>query len=141
MTQIEISYFLKKAKTIAMVGLSPDSQKHSFQVGFYLKRHGYRIIPVNPMAKKILGEKSYKNLLSIPLEVQKIIDIVDIFRKPEDVSPIVEQAIQLKSKVGRPLIVWMQQGIVNEAAAETARKAGLTVVMDKCLMIEHHRLC
>ncbi len=124
-----------------MVGLSPDSQKHSFQVGFYLKRHGYRIIPVNPMAKKILGEKSYKNLLSIPLEVQKIIDIVDIFRKPEDVSPIVEQAIQLKSKVGRPLIVWMQQGIVNEAAAETARKAGLTVVMDKCLMIEHHRLC
>jgi uncharacterized protein len=140
LTHDEVSEVLMKAKTIAVVGLSPDSQKHSFQVGFYLKRHGYRIIPVNPMADKILGEKSYKTLISIPIEVQKTIDIVDIFRKSEDVPPIVEQAIQLKNKVGRPLTVWMQQGIVNEAAAETARKAGLKVIMNKCLMVEHHRL-
>ena len=140
MTQTEISDILKKAKTIAVVGLSPDSQKHSFQVGFYLKRHGYHIIPVNPLANEILGEKSYKNLLSIPVDIQKTIDIVDIFRKPEDVPPIVEQVIELKNKFGRPLTVWMQQGIVNEAAAEVARNAGLTVVMDKCLMVEHHRL-
>ena len=140
MIQNEISDILKKAKTIVVIGLSPDPEKHSFEVGLYLKHHGYRILPVNPLANEILGEKSYKNLLSLPEELQKSIDIVDIFRKPEDVLSIVEQAIQLKTKFGRPLLVWMQLGIINEEAAKAARKAGLIVVMDKCLMVEHHKL-
>jgi uncharacterized protein len=87
-----------------------------------------------------LGEKSYKNLLNIPEGLQKTIDIVDIFRKPEDVLPIIEQAIQIKSKIGKSFVVWMQPGTVNEQASEVARKAGLIVVTDKCLMVEHHRL-
>ena len=140
MSQNEISDILKKAKTIAVVGLSQEPQKDSFKVGIYLKQHGYRIIPVNPFASEILGEKSYENLLSMPEELQKTIDVVDIFRKHEEAPLIVEQAIQIKTKFGRSFVVWMQLGIINEAAAEAARKAGLIVVMDKCLMVEHHQL-
>jgi predicted CoA-binding protein len=105
-----------------------------------MQQHGYRIIPVNPFVDEVLGEKSYKSLLEIPVETQKTIDIVDIFRKTTDVPPIVEQAIQLKATFGRSFVVWMQVGIVNEQAAETARRAGLFVIMDKCLMVEQRRL-
>jgi hypothetical protein len=136
----QIKDILKKYKTIAVVGLSKDSEKDSHKVSAYLQQHGYRIIPVNPFADEVLGEKSYKSLLDIPVEIQKTLDTVDIFRKAEDVPPIVEQAIQLKGNVGRPFVVWMQLGIVNEQAAEAARKTGLIVVMDKCLMVEHQRL-
>ena len=140
MSQNQIRDILQKAKTIAVVGLSKEPEKDSNKVSVYLQQHGYRIIPVNPFADEVLGEKSYKSLLDIPVEIQKTIDIVDIFRKAEDVPPIVEQAIQLKAKVGGSFVVWMQLGIVNEQAAEAAKKAGLIVVMDKCLMVEHHRL-
>ena len=140
MTQNEVSDILKKGKTIAVVGLSQEPQKHSFKVSLYLKHHGYRIIPINPLASEILGEKSYKNLLSMPEGLQKAIDIVDIFRKPEDVPSVIEQAIQIKKKFGRVFVVWMQPGIINEQAAEASRKAGLVVVMGKCLMVEHHKL-
>ncbi|MGE5533446.1 MAG: CoA-binding protein [Bacillota bacterium] len=139
MSQDESAKILREAKVIAVVGLSNDPLKDSFQVGFYLKQHGYRIIPVNPLVDKVLGEKSYKTLLDIPIELQKNIDVVDIFRKTQDVPPIVEQAIQLRVKFGKPSMIWMQLGIVNEVAAEAARKAGLIVVMDKCLMVEHKR--
>ena len=131
---------MQRAKTIAVVGLSKEPEKDSNKVSVYLQQHGYRIIPVNPFADEVLGEKSYKSLLDIPMEIQKTIDIVDIFRRSEDVPPIVEQAIQLKAKVSGSFVVWMQLGIVNEQAAEAARRAGLVVVMDKCLMVEHHRL-
>jgi predicted CoA-binding protein len=131
---------LKKYKVIAVVGLSKDSGKISHRVSGYLQHHGYRIIPVNPFVDEVLGEKSYKSLLDIPVETQKTIDIVDIFRRAEDVPPIVEQAIALKIEVGRPFVVWMQLGIVNEQAALAARRAGLIVVMDKCLMIENQHL-
>jgi uncharacterized protein len=137
----ELTRILRESKVIAVVGLSGDPEKDSHKVSAYLKHHGYRIIPVNPTVKEVLGEKSYRSLQDIPLETQKTIDIVNIFRRSEDAPPIVEQAIALKAKVGRPLVVWMQLGIVNEAAAEAARHAGLAVVMDKCLMVEHHRLC
>ena len=140
MSQNQIIDALKKYKTIAVVGLSKEPEKDSRRVSAFLKQHGYRIIPVNPFADEVLGEKSYKSLLDIPVEIQRTIDIVDIFRRSEDVLPIVEQAIQLKAQFGKPFVVWMQQGIVNEPAAEAARKAGLIVVMDKCLMVEHHRL-
>jgi predicted CoA-binding protein len=129
-----------KYKVIAVVGLSKEPGKDSHRVSAYLKQHGYRIIPVNPFADEVLGEKSYKNLLDIPPEIQKTIEIVDIFRPAKDVPLIVEQAIKLRALYDKPFVVWMQLGIVNEQAAEAARRAGLIVVMDKCLMVEHHRL-
>jgi predicted CoA-binding protein len=125
---------------IAVVGLSKEPEKMSYKVSDYLQQHGFLIVPVNPFVEEVLGEKCYKSLLDIPLEIQKTIDIVNIFRKAEDVPPIVEQTIELKTKFGRPFVVWMQQGIVNEQGAEATRCAGLVVIMDKCLMIEHQRL-
>jgi predicted CoA-binding protein len=140
LSQNEIREILTKYKAIAVVGLSRDPDKDSYRVSAYLKKHGFRIIPVNPFADEILGEKSYKSLLDIPAEIQKTIEIVDIFRPAKDVPPIVEQAVKLKEAHGKPSVVWMQLGIVNEQAAETAKKAGLTVIMDKCMMVEHQRL-
>jgi predicted CoA-binding protein len=140
LSQNEIKEILKKTKVIAVVGLSTDPEKDSHKVSVYLKQHGYNIIPVNPFASEILSEKSYASLFDIPFEIQKTIDIVDIFRPARDVPPIVEQAIKLKQMYGRPLVVWLQLGIVNEQAAKMAEQAGLVVVMDKCLMVEHRRL-
>jgi len=140
LSQNKIEEILTKYKTVAVVGLSREPDKDSHIVSEYLKRQGFRIIPVNPFADEILGEKSYKSLLDIPAEIQKTIEIVDVFRPAEDVPPIVAQAVALKRKFGKPYVFWMQLGIVNEEAAETARKAGLKVVMDKCIMVEHRRL-
>jgi hypothetical protein len=120
----------KQSKTIAVVGLSSNPVRASHSVARYLQSQGYQIIPVNPNEKEVLGEKAYPDLLSIPEKV----DIVDIFRRSEDVPPIVDQAIQMKAKV-----VWMQEGIVNEEAAKRANAAGLTVIMDKCMYKEHCR--
>ncbi len=139
MGEKEIKEILQKYRVIAVVGLSREPEKPSYLVAAYIKEHGYRLIPVNPFVETVLGEKSYKSLLEMPEEIQKTIEVVDIFRRPEDVPPIVEQAVKLKAKYGKPYVVWMQLGIVNEQAAETARKAELTVVMDKCLMVEHRR--
>ena len=140
MSQDQIREILEKYKVIAVVGLSNDPEKVSYKVSAYMQQHGYRIIPVNPFVEEVLGEKCYKSLMDIPVEIQRTLEVVDIFRKTEDVPPIVEQAIELKMRVGRPFVVWMQFGIVNEQAAEPARRAGLVIVMDKCLMIEHHDL-
>lgn len=127
-------------KTVAVVGLSRDSSKDSYRVAEYLKNHGFRIIPVNPFVNEVLGEKSYKSLLDMPAETQKTIETVDIFRPSADVASIVEQVVQLKRLYGVPFVVWMQLGIINEQAAEMARKACLIVLMDKCMMQEHRRL-
>jgi predicted CoA-binding protein len=140
LSQSQIKDILEEARTIAVVGLSNDPEKISYKVSAYMQQHGYSIVPVNPFVDYVLGEKCYKSLLNIPVKIQKTIDIIDIFRKSEDVLPIVEQAIQLKAAIGKTVVVWMQLGIVNEQAAETAKQAGLVVVMDKCLMIEHQRL-
>ena len=140
MSQNEIKKILSKSKTIAVVGLSREPDKDSYRVATYLKKQGFRIVPVNPFADEILGEKSYKSLLEIPIEIQKTLDVVEVFRPAKDVPAIVEQAVKLKAKHGKPRAVWMQLGIVNAQAAETAKKAGLTVVMDKCMMVEHRRL-
>lgn len=136
----QIKEILTKYKTIAVVGLSNTIGKPSHRVGAYLKQHGYCIIPVNPTVEEALGHKSYKNLLDIPVETAKSIEVVNIFRKSQDVPPIVEQAITLKQRYGQPFVVWMQLDIKNEEAAKTARDAGLIVVMDKCLMKEHQHL-
>ena len=138
--QDQIREILAKYKTIAVVGLSKEPEKDSYRVSAYMKQHGYRIIPINPFADEVLGEKSYKSLLDIPAQIQKTIEIVDVFRPANDVPPIVDQVIQLEALYGRPFVVWLQIGIVNEQAAEAARKAGLIVIMDKCIMVEHERL-
>lgn len=140
MTQAQIKEILIKAKVIAVIGLSKDPNKDSHRVSDYMKKVGYRIIPINPTVDEVLGERSYKNLLETPTEIQKTIDIVDVFRRIEDVPLIIEQAITLKILVGRPFVVWLQMGIVDEQSAEAARKAGLIVVMDKCIMVEHCHL-
>ena len=140
MSQNEIREILTKYKTIAVVGLSREPDKDSYRISSYLKEQGFHIIPVNPFADEVLGEKSYKSLLDIPSETQKTIEVVDVFRPSKDVPPIVEQTIKLKEMYGKPYVVWMQLGIVNKQAAEAAKKAGLTVVMDKCMMVEHMRL-
>lgn len=140
MSQSQIRDILKNYKVIAVIGLSNDVDKDSYRVAAYLQQRGYRIIPVNPFVDEVLGEKSYKSLLDIPEPIQRTIDVVDIFRRSDAVPEVVQQAIELKRRVGRPYVVWMQLGVVNEAAAQAARAAGLVVVMDRCLMVEHHRL-
>ena len=122
---------LLSTKTIASVGLSSNPDKESYGIGQYLKSQGYRIIPINPTADEILGERSYPDLESVPEKI----DVVQVFRKPEDVPPVVESAIQAGARV-----VWMQEGIVNEEAAQRAREAGLQVVMDACMRATHRRL-
>ena len=121
---------LKQHKTIAVVGLSSDPMRPSYGVSEYLQSAGYRIIPVNPNESEVLGEKAYARLEDVPEKI----DIVDIFRRSEEVSAAVESTIRVGAKV-----VWMQLGIANEAAAKQAQAAGLTVVMDACLLIEHKR--
>jgi len=123
-----ITELLKRAKTIAVVGLSDSPLRPSHGVAAYLQTHGYQIIPVNPQIEGALGEKAYGSLLDVP---QKI-DLVNIFRRPEYVDEVVDQAIQLKIPC-----VWMQEEIVNEAAALKARKAGIFVLMDRCILKEH----
>ncbi|MCC6569198.1 MAG: CoA-binding protein [Anaerolineales bacterium] len=127
----EMKEILLSAKTIASVGLSANPAKESFGVAQYLKDQGYRIIPVNPGATEIIGAQAYPNLLSITESV----DVAQVFRKSEDVPPIVDEAIRIGAKV-----VWMQEGIVNEEAAQKAREAGLKVVTDACMRAMHRAL-
>lgn len=127
----DLKEILMSAKTIASVGLSSNQNKESYWIASYLKEQGYRVIPVNPTADEILGEKAYPDLTSVPEEI----DIVQVFRRPEDVPPVVEDAIQAGAK-----IVWMQEGIVHEEAAHRARESGLQVVMDACMRSTHRRL-
>jgi hypothetical protein len=122
---------LNNSKTVAVVGLSSNEERASNIVGKTLQQYGYKIIPVNPNEKSILGETSYPDLAAVPGKV----DVVDIFRKSEDVPPIVKQAIKMGAKA-----VWMQEGIINETAAAEARAAGLKVVMDKCMRKELRKL-
>ncbi|HEV8594520.1 MAG TPA: CoA-binding protein [Thermoplasmata archaeon] len=120
---------LAKYRTIAVVGCSKDPSKDAHTVPAYMQSHGYRIIPVNPTATEILGEKAYPNLSAVP----EPYDIVNVFRPSDQVEPIVDEAIQ----AGKAKVVWMQTGIVNERAAEKGRAAGLTVLMDRCMRVEH----
>jgi len=125
---LSVSEILRSNKSIAVVGFSPKTNRPSHMVGKYLMDVGYTVYPVNPGVSEILGHVSYPDLASIPAKI----DIVDIFRRSEDVLPVVEAAIAIQAKV-----IWMQQGIVNEEAATLAEKAGLTVIMDRCIKIDH----
>ncbi len=123
----DIDKVLESCKTVAIVGLSPRPERDSNGVAAYIQEKGYRIIPVNPSASEILGEKCYPDLASIPEPV----DVVDIFRRSEEVSTIVADAIKIGARA-----VWMQKGVISEEAAAAAREAGLTVVMDECIECE-----
>jgi len=122
---------LNSSRTVAVVGLSSKPDRPSYKAASYLKKQGYKIIPVNPAEKEILGEICYPDLASI----HESVDVVEVFRRSEEVPLIVEAAIRIGAKV-----VWMQEGIINEEAASRAREAGLTVVMDKCMRKEHLKL-
>ncbi len=135
-----VEEILAEYKVVAVVGASRDPSKDSNRVAKYLQSKGFHIVPVNPTAEEILNEKSFKSLLDIPDEIQKTIEIVDIFRPSADIPNIVEQAVEMKKQNGTPRVIWMQLGIVNDEAAETAREVGMTVVMDRCMMQEHRRL-
>jgi uncharacterized protein len=123
-----IAEVLKHANTIAVVGLSNNPLRPSHGVSAYMQSQGYRIIPVNPKIKSCLGEKAYASLLDVPEKI----DIVDIFRRPEFVEEVVDQAIQLKVPA-----IWMQEDVIHEKAAEKARRNGIFVVMDQCILVEH----
>jgi uncharacterized protein len=124
----QITDILKGSKTIAVVGLSDDPSRPSHGVSEYMQSHGYRIIPVHPTAETVLGEKVYRNLSEIPDKI----DIVDVFRRPDAVPAIVDEVIALKLPV-----LWLQETVVHEEAAQKARKAGIKVVMDLCILKEH----
>ena len=127
-TSKEVELILSESKTIAVVGLSPKEERDSNKVARYLMEVGYKVIPVNPMADEILGQKSYSSLSEIPVKV----DIVDIFRKLDAVPGIVDDAVSINANT-----IWMQENIVHNDAAKTAKEAGLKVVMNKCIMVEH----
>jgi len=126
----KITEVLELSKTIAVVGLTDTPVRPSYGVSHYMRSQGYRIIPVNPNISEWEGEKAYASLLDVPEKV----DIVNIFRRPEFVPEVVEQAIQIKAPM-----IWMQEGVIHEEAAEKAREAGVFVVMDLCILKEHRR--
>jgi predicted CoA-binding protein len=127
---LTIQRVLHNARTVAIVGLSPNELRASYFVGFYLKRHGYRVIPVNPRETDILGEKSYKSLLDVPAHV----DIVNVFRAPDALPGIARDAVQIGAGA-----LWCQFGVINEEGARIAADAGVTVVMDRCIKVEYAR--
>ncbi|CCO09264.1 CoA-binding protein [Desulforamulus hydrothermalis] len=127
----KIKELLTKCKTIAIVGLSDKPHRDSFQVASYLQSQGYRIIPVHPRVKEVLGEKAYKSLAEIPDQV----DLVNVFRKSEETPNVVREAVPLK-----PAAVWLQLGIINDDAAQLAAQAGLQFVQNRCIKVEHARL-
>jgi uncharacterized protein len=127
---LEIQRVLNTAKTVAIVGLSNNELRASYFVGYYLKRHGYRVIPVNPRATEILGETSHKSLLDVPDKV----DIVNVFRAPDALPEIAQHAVQIGADA-----LWCQFGVINETGARTAEDGGVTVIMDRCIKVEHAR--
>jgi predicted CoA-binding protein len=126
----EIARIVRGAKSIAVVGLSSNVLRPSHFVAFYLQRHGYRVIPVNPRESEVLGERSYPSLADVPVHV----DVVDVFRRPDAVPAIVEEAIAIGAGA-----IWLQFGVIDLEAARAARTAGLGVVMDRCMKVEHAR--
>lgn len=128
----DVKTILQNSKTVAIVGLSPKKDRDSYRVAEYLKNHGYTIIPIRPAQQEILGQKAYSSLDDVQLPV----DIVDVFRKSEEIMPHAQEALRLKPKV-----FWMQLGIENHEAAKRMTEAGIDVIMNQCIKVEHERLC
>ncbi|MEM3553315.1 MAG: CoA-binding protein [Candidatus Bathyarchaeia archaeon] len=135
----EILKVLSHKPLVAIVGLSRNPEKYSYKVAMYLKENGFKIIPVNPNVKEVLNEKSYESLLKIPLELQKKIEIINVFRPPETVLDVAKEAVKLKEKNENLKIFWMQPGAVNDEAKNLAEKAGFKVVAGACIMAVHKK--
>jgi predicted CoA-binding protein len=135
----DLSAVLKKYHVIAVIGLSRNPEKYSYKVAEYLKAKGYAIIPVNPTISRVLEEQSYRSLLDLPDELQSKVEIVDVFRPPEAVPEILDQVFKLREKYGKPYVIWLQPGAVDEPSARRAEEAGLTVIKNVCMMIEHRQ--
>ena len=127
----QISSLLKNSTTIAVVGISGNPERDSYKVAKYLQKQGYKIIPINPAIKEVLGEKAYSSLTHVSIPV----DIVDVFRRSEKVPEVIKEALRAKPKA-----IWLQLGVVNEEASKQAIEKGLIVIMDRCIKIEHNRL-
>jgi predicted CoA-binding protein len=125
-----IQRILNECRTIAVVGLSSNPSRPSYGVAAYMKQQGYKVIPVNPKEDMVLGEQAYPSLTAVPVKI----DLVDVFRKPEEAGAVVDDAISFGAKA-----VWLQEGVIDEAAAQRAQQAGLLVVMDRCWLKEHRR--
>jgi uncharacterized protein len=137
---VSIDEILKRFRVITIIGLSRDPSKDSNRVATYMKHEGFTIIPVNPSTSEILGERCYPSLIEMPEELQRRVEIINIFRPSQHVSPIVDEAIKMRKRWGSPNVVWTQLGIVDYEAAARAESAGLAVVMDRCILIEHQRI-
>lgn len=130
---------LKRFRVVAVVGASRNPAKAAYDVPAYLKEHGYRIIPINPSAEEILGEKAYPSLLDLPEELAREIEVVDVFRPSSELPEIARQVTELKKRYGRPFVFWAQLGLENEEAKRILEDAGVMYVMDYCMKIEHKR--
>ncbi len=128
-----------KCRVVAVVGLSRDPSKDSYKVAEFLKSRGYKIIPINPFAEEVLGERAYPSLADLPESLKASIEVADIFRRAEDIPSIVKEALEIRRRYGNLKAIWMQEGIVNKDAAKEAEEAGLIVIMDRCMMKERVR--
>ena len=128
---------LRRAKVVAVVGASKNPEKDAHRVPAYLKEAGYKIIPINPTADEILGEKAYPSLEALPDEVAREVDVIDVFRPPREALSIAEQAIKLASRTGKRYVVWFQIGTASDEAVKRLTEAGLDVVVNRCMMAEH----
>jgi predicted CoA-binding protein len=128
---------LVKSKTIAVVGASKNPEKEAYSVPRYLKDHGYRIVPVNPTAGEIMGEKAYPSLLDVPEEVGRTIDVVEVFRPSQELPQVALQAVEMKRRYARPFFFWAQQGLESEEAKRILEKNGIQYVMDACMRTVH----
>ena len=131
---------LREARVVAVIGASRNPEKDAHKVPAYLKSKGYKIIPINPKAGEILGEKAYSSLNDLPEELARQVDVVDVFRPPEEAVRVVDQAIRLKERTGKDLVVWFQFGTSSDEAVEKALRAGLRVVRERCMMQELKRM-
>src|SRR3989344_1722892 len=137
----EMKVLLNRYKNIAVVGCSRDPRKAAHTVPKFMKEKGYKIIPVNPNADEIFGEKSYPSLLKIPDVFAKQIEIVNVFRPSDEAVEVVKQAVDLKVRFGKLKGVWLQEGIVSKEAAEIAKRYGLMIIMDRCIKVEYQKMC
>jgi predicted CoA-binding protein len=128
---------LKKSKTIAVVGASKNPEKEAYAVPLYLKEHGYRIVPVNPTATEILGEKAYPSLRELPEEVIRMVDVVEVFRPSDELPQVALQVVGMKARLGRSLVFWAQLGLENEEAKGILKSNGIPYVMDACMRTVH----
>jgi uncharacterized protein len=130
---------LERCKTIAVVGASKNPEKEAYTVPRYLKEHGYQIVPVNPTATEILGERAYPSLLDLPEELGRVVDVVEVFRPSSELPQVALQAVEMKKRYGRPLFFWAQQGLESEEAKRILEGNGIQYVMDACMRSVHQQ--